>query len=70
LSTFLGGYKFLHTAAILLFSPAALAPTLSIIDVSRTECGLYLQALCTGLDQVLEPYRKTLLALEQEASMT
>ncbi|XP_028399021.1 gamma-tubulin complex component 4-like [Dendronephthya gigantea] len=33
---------------------------------SERVCGLYLQALCTGLDQVLEPYRKTLLALEQE----
>ena len=32
-------------------------------------CGLYLQALCTGLDQVLEPYRKTLLDLEREASI-
>ena len=35
-------------------------------DIPGNECGLYLQALCTGLDQVLEPYRKTLLALEQE----
>ncbi|CAB4036489.1 gamma-tubulin complex component 4-like [Paramuricea clavata] len=35
-------------------------------ESSGNVCGLYLQALCTGLDQILEPYRKTLLALEQE----
>ena len=38
------------------------------LESSGNVCGLYLQALCTGLDQILEPYRKTLLALEQEAS--
>lgn len=35
-------------------------------DDSQSLSGLYLQALCTGLDNTLDSYRNTLLALEQE----
>ncbi|XP_071794124.1 gamma-tubulin complex component 4-like isoform X1 [Asterias amurensis] len=35
-------------------------------DLLRLKDGLYLRAFCSGLDDVLNPYRKTLLQLEQE----
>ncbi|XP_041457139.1 gamma-tubulin complex component 4-like [Lytechinus variegatus] len=35
-------------------------------SVDRLADGLYLRTFCSGLDKVLEPYRKTLLDLEQD----
>lgn len=35
-------------------------------DQANDVCGLYLQALSSGLNEVLKPYRQALLELEQE----
>ncbi|XP_071512023.1 gamma-tubulin complex component 4-like [Diadema antillarum] len=37
-----------------------------VVAIDRLADGLYLRTFCSGLDKVLDPYRKTLLQLEQD----